>query len=80
LFFPPAVAAGDSVAPGKTVVYNWSAPERAGPAEKDFSSIMWMYHSHVDEAMDPWAGLYGAIIISRADIADEDGRPKDVDK
>ena len=75
-----AAAAGDSVPPGKSVVYTWTVPDRAGPAEKDFSSIMWMYHSHVSESMDPYGGLYGAIIITRADIADEEARPRDVDR
>lgn len=42
----PAVAPGDYVAPGKTVTYTWLVPERAGPGPGDFSSIMWMYHSH----------------------------------
>lgn len=53
-------------------------PERAGPGERDLDSIMWMYHSHVDEAADPAAGLMGAIIITTPDNANDDGTPKDV--
>ena len=34
----------DAVPPGGTHVYVWPVPERAGPAEGDLSSILWMYH------------------------------------
>jgi len=40
------VAPADSVAPNKTVIYKWLVPERSGPGAGDFSSVMWMYHSH----------------------------------
>jgi hypothetical protein len=71
---------GDAVAPNQTVTYTWLVPERAGPGPNDFSSIMWMYHSHVNEAADPYAGLFGAIIITKQDMANEDATPKDVDR
>ena len=38
----------DGVPPGGTHVYVWPVPERAGPAAGEGSSVMWMYHSHVD--------------------------------
>jgi hephaestin len=77
----PAVAAADAVPPGRQVTYTWLVPERGGPGAKDFSSMMWMYHSHVNEVDDPFAGLFGAIIITRADMAnDTDATPKDVDR
>eukprot|EP00879_Flechtneria_rotunda_P000261 GHRR01000344.1.p1 GENE.GHRR01000344.1~~GHRR01000344.1.p1 ORF type:complete len:1159 (+),score=375.53 GHRR01000344.1:116-3592(+) len=69
---------GDSVEPGQIVVYKWLVPERAGPGPRDLTSIMWMYHSHVNEAADPWAGLLGPIIITTPENADENGIPNDV--
>jgi hypothetical protein len=45
----------------------------------DGSSVMWMYHSHVDEVADDYAGLVGPIIVTRADMARADGTPTDVD-
>ena len=55
-------------------------PERAGPGPSDGSSVLWMYHSHHDEALDTWAGLAGPIIITRAGIPLRvDGSPADVD-
>ncbi len=44
--------ADDAVMPGKQHTYTWPVPERAGPAMGDPSSILWMYHSHVNEAGD----------------------------
>jgi FtsP/CotA-like multicopper oxidase with cupredoxin domain len=43
---------GNSVAPGHTFTYVWDVPERAGPGPNDPSSIVWPYHSHVDERRD----------------------------
>jgi hephaestin len=71
---------GDSVAPGRTFTYEWSVPERSGPGPNDPSSIVWMYHSHTDERRDSNSGLIGAIVITRAGMAREDGTPKDVDR
>lgn len=39
----------DAVEPGDTHTYIWPVPARAGPGPGDPSSILWMYHSHVDE-------------------------------
>jgi hephaestin len=41
---------------------------------------MWMYHSHTDEALDTWAGLFGSIIITRKGGARADGTAIDVDR
>ena len=71
---------GDSVAPGQTFTYVYDVPERAGPGPNDPSSIVWPYHSHVDERRDVNAGLIGAIVITRAGMALDDGTPKDVDR
>ena len=77
---PPAQMMDDHVPPGATYVYHWKVPERAGPAENDPSSLVWLYHSHVDEVRDTNTGLVGAIVVSRAGQARPDGSPKDVDR
>ena len=71
---------GASVAPGGNYTYIWQVPERAGPGPHDTSSIVWMYHSHVDEVKDTLAGLVGPIIITRHGEANPDGTPKGVDQ
>jgi FtsP/CotA-like multicopper oxidase with cupredoxin domain len=73
-------ADGNSVAPGKTFTYLWQVPERAGPGPNDPSSIVWPYHSHVDERRDDNSGLIGAIIVTRHGSARPDGTPSDVDR
>lgn len=72
--------AGDMIEPGEQHVYTWAIPERAGPGPSDGSSIVWMYHSHVDEPKDANSGLVGAIIVTRAGHARDDGTPRDVDR
>jgi FtsP/CotA-like multicopper oxidase with cupredoxin domain len=70
----------DAVPPGHTYTYVWQVPERAGPGPMDGSSVLWMYHSHVDEPRDANSGLIGPIIITRRGMARPDGTPKDVDR
>ena len=72
--------AGGHVPPRQTHTYTWEVPERAGPGPRDPDSIVWLYHSHVNEMIDVNAGLIGAMIITRRGMALPDGRPKDVDK
>lgn len=72
--------ADDAVPTGGTVTYTWQVPDRAGPGPMDPSSILWMYHSHVDEPGDTNAGLIGPMIITRKEMARPDGSPKDVDR
>jgi FtsP/CotA-like multicopper oxidase with cupredoxin domain len=72
--------ADDGVPPGGTHVYLWPVPERAGPASGDGSSVMWMYHSHVNEMLDVNAGLIGPMIITARGKARADGSPMDVDR
>ena len=69
----------DAVPPGKTHVYIWQVPERAGPGPNDPSSVVWLYHSHTNELKDVESGLVGAMIITRRGMAAEDGKPKDVE-
>jgi FtsP/CotA-like multicopper oxidase with cupredoxin domain len=68
----------DSVPPGRTHLYTWQVPERAGPGPNDPSSLVWFYHSHGTKDVE--SGLVGAIIITRRGMAGADGKPKDVDR
>jgi len=70
----------DVIEPGATFTYHYNVPERAGPGPGDGSSIMWMYHSHVDEPRDINSGLVGPIIITARDHTLADGTPDDVDR
>lgn len=72
--------ADDAVPQGGTYTYVWEVPERAGPGPHDPSSMMWMYHSHVDEVADVYTGLMGPIIVTREGMARPDGSPEDVDR
>jgi manganese oxidase len=72
--------ADDAVAPGATYRYVWQVPERAGPGPSDPSSVLWMYHSHVDEVADTNTGLVGPLVVTRREVARPDGRPADVDR
>jgi FtsP/CotA-like multicopper oxidase with cupredoxin domain len=77
---PDSDKLGESISPGGNYTYTWQVPERAGPGRHDPSSIVWMYHSHVDEVSDTYAGLVGPIIITRHGEANPDGTPKGVDQ
>ncbi len=75
------VNGGDVIAPGGTWTYTWPVPERAGPGPMDGSSVLWMYHSHVDESGDTNAGLIGPIIITKeGDGREDDDAQEDVDR
>ena len=71
---------GGAIAPGKTFTYVWDVPDRAGPGPNDPNSIVWFYHSHVDERRDINSGLLGAIIVTRKGMARADGTPQDADR
>jgi len=77
---PASDKTGGAVAPGHIYTYVWKVPERAGPGPGDPSSIVWLYHSHVDEQKDVDAGLVGAIVVTARGMANADGTPKDVDR
>jgi hephaestin len=72
--------ANSTVPPGEMHIYTWQVPERAGPGPSDPSSVVWLYHSHVNEAKDVQSGLVGAIIVARRGMALADAKPKDVDR
>jgi FtsP/CotA-like multicopper oxidase with cupredoxin domain len=67
-------------APGAIETYTWPVPERAGPTEHELSSVLWMYHSHVNEVADANAGLVGPMIITGKGMSKADGAPKDIDR
>jgi FtsP/CotA-like multicopper oxidase with cupredoxin domain len=71
---------GADVKPGGAYTYRWGVPERAGPGPSDSDSVAWLYHAHDHEGIDIYAGLIGAIIVTRAGRANPDGAPKDVDR
>ena len=75
-----AQKADDGVPPGGTHEYVWQVPDRAGPGPSDLNSVLWMYHSHVDEVRDPNTGLMGVMIITGRGQSKPDGTPKGVDR
>jgi FtsP/CotA-like multicopper oxidase with cupredoxin domain len=75
-----ADTADDAVETGGTHTYTWNVPERAGPGLHDGTSIMWMYHSHVDEAGEVNAGLVGAMIIAKRGMLLDNGKIQGVDR
>jgi len=77
---PDEQKTGAMVPPGATFTYEWEVPERAGPGPNDPSSIVWVYHSHVNEYKDVASGLVGPIIVARRGQTNSDGTPKDVDR
>jgi FtsP/CotA-like multicopper oxidase with cupredoxin domain len=70
----------DAVPPGGSHIYIWEIPERAGPGPADPSSVVWLYHSHIDEMRDVASGLFGAIVVTARGKARPDGHPADVDR
>lgn len=70
--------AGSQIAPGGRFTYTWFADHRSGPGPADPSSIVWWYHSHVNEPAETNAGLLGPIIVTASGKANPDGSPTDV--
>jgi hephaestin len=70
----------DSVDPGQTYTYTYKVPPRAGPAEHDGNSVMWMYHSHTEEIKDTNSGLVGPMIIYADGSLRADGSVVGIDK
>lgn len=73
---------GAMVQPGKKFTYKWTADHDSAPGPADPSSIVWLYHSHVDSVTEIYDGLIGSIVITKKGMArsSSDPRPKDVDK
>eukprot|EP01083_Nonionella_stella_P225687 802093_1 len=75
------ITAGDIVpANGGKWIYIWHA--RPNMVDTGASSKMWLYHSHVDEVGDIYAGLFGAIIITKngKQTSNTNLKPIDVDR
>lgn len=72
---------GGFVKPGQSFTYTWDADAHAAPGPADPSSIVWLYHSHVDSVTEVYDGLIGTIIVTKKGMArsDNDPRPKDID-
>lgn len=70
----------DVVQPGETYTYLWDVPESAGPGPNDGSSLVWLYHSHLNEPVDTYSGLIGAFVITAKGKAKADGSPMDIDR
>ncbi|HZD92927.1 MAG TPA: multicopper oxidase domain-containing protein [Candidatus Sulfotelmatobacter sp.] len=68
------------VPPDQDVTYTWFADEGSGPGRDQPSSIVWPYHSHVEETQEVNDGLIGAIIVTAKGKARPDGSPRDVDQ
>ncbi|KAG2453409.1 hypothetical protein HYH02_001632 [Chlamydomonas schloesseri] len=66
---PATEKADDVVAPGQNYTYTWHVRETSGPGPRDPSSLLWIYHGHVDEAAETNAGLMGGIIITGRGMA-----------
>jgi FtsP/CotA-like multicopper oxidase with cupredoxin domain len=77
--YSPA-GAGAQIPPGGSFTYTWIADATSGPGPADPSSIVWWYHSHVDEPAETNAGLLGPLVITAAGRARPDGGPADVDR
>lgn len=71
---------GAHVKPKGDYTYHWDVPERAGPGPSDPDSVVWLYHAHDHEGVGVYAGLVGAIVVTRSGGAKPDGTPKDVDR
>jgi FtsP/CotA-like multicopper oxidase with cupredoxin domain len=72
--------ADDAIPPGGTYTHIWEVPERSGPGPMDGSSVLWMYHSHVNPPADMMSGLVGPLIVTRKGSANPDGSPNDIDR
>lgn len=75
---PPG--AGAEVPPGGSFTYRWMADSNSGPGKGDPSSIVWWYHSHINEPLETNLGLLGPIIVTKRGFARPDGSPRDVDR
>ena len=75
-----STGAGGRVAPSGRFTYTWTADEQSGPGPTDPSSIVWWYHSHVDEPTDVNAGLLGPLVVTARGKARPDGTPVGVDR
>jgi len=71
--------AGAEIPEGGSFTYTWFVEADSGPGLNDPSSVVWWYHSDVDEPLDTNRGLLGPIIITTKGMANPDATPKNVD-
>lgn len=73
---------GAAVKPGSMFTYHWEADSDAAPGPNDPSSIVWLYHSHVDAVTEVYDGLIGTVVVTKKGMerSPEDPHPKDIDK
>ena len=73
---------GAKVMPGDSYTYRWDVDRDAAPGPSDPTSIVWVYHSHVDSVTEIYDGLIGTIVVTKKGYAIDpvkDPRPKGVD-
>ena len=66
-----------------TQVYLWDVRDDSAGSTAEFSSKMWLYHSHIHETKDSNTGLVGPIIITKPGYARDEVdnlMPYDVDR
>lgn len=69
------------VSPGGSLTYRFFAREGSGPGPNQSSSAVWVYHSGVNNNQsDMYAGMVGAIVVTKAGMANENAKPTDVDR
>ncbi len=73
---------GAAVAPDTSFTYRWHVGANAVPGPEDPSSLVWLYHSNANAPHDPYLGLIGTIVVTRAGMETSvtDPRPLDVDE
>jgi len=72
---------GAHVEPGNSFDYRWTVDADAAPGAGDPSSVVWLYHSHVDSVTEIYDGLIGSLVVTKKgmEVSADDPRPKDVD-
>ncbi|KAM9848846.1 ceruloplasmin [Aulostomus maculatus] len=60
----------DAVAPGATVIYEWTLPLSHSPTSDDGNCLTRFYHSHVNAPKDIASGLIGPLIICKRGTLD----------
>ncbi|XP_028260436.1 ceruloplasmin [Parambassis ranga] len=69
----PELKRDDSVAPGRTVIYEWTLPESHSPTPEDSNCLTRFYHSHVSAPKDINSGLIGPLITCKRGTLDVHG-------
>ncbi|MED6242927.1 hypothetical protein ATANTOWER_012131, partial [Ataeniobius toweri] len=69
----PELKRDDAVAPGATVMYEWTLPESHSPTAEDSNCLTRFYHSHVRPPKDINSGLLGPLLICKRGTLDVHG-------